>query len=165
MTPTRDDGPGARLVVVPPGGGVPVVRLNGEDTVLTVGEAETRGAYAMRLNTAPPNFTAVPLHIHHSAEEAFFVLGGELTIHAGGNRVQAPAGSYVLIPRGMSHAIANIGAAPVRWLTMISPAAQSGWVDAEHELLVDADGAPDPGQVAEIHRRFGLEIVGPPPFA
>ena len=36
-----------------------MVRLNGEETVLTVGDAETRGAYAARLNTAPPGFAAV----------------------------------------------------------------------------------------------------------
>ena len=73
-----------RLTVVPPGGGIPVVRLNGEETVLTVGEAETRGAYAARLNTAPPGFAAVPLHVHRDAEEGFLVLEGELAVHARG---------------------------------------------------------------------------------
>jgi len=43
-----DDETSRRLTVVPPGGGIPVVRLNGEETVLTVGDAETRGAYAAR---------------------------------------------------------------------------------------------------------------------
>lgn len=69
-----DDGPPWGLTLIPPGGGRHVVRFNGEDTVLTVGEAETRGAYAARLNAAPPGFTAVPLHIHRDAEEAFLVL-------------------------------------------------------------------------------------------
>ena len=158
-----DDRSGAGLVLVPPGGGVPVVRLNGEDTVLTVGGAETRGAYAVRLNAAPPRFAAVPLHIHRAAEEAFFVLEGELTVHAAGERVEAPAGSFVLIPRGMVHAIANATSAPVRWLTIISPADQSRWVEAEHDLLVESSGFADPDRLAEIHTRFGLEIVGPPP--
>jgi mannose-6-phosphate isomerase-like protein (cupin superfamily) len=161
MSRTRDED--GELVVVPPGGGVPVVRVNGEDIVLTVGEAETRGAYAVRLNAALARFAAVPLHIHHEAEEAFFVLEGELTVHAPGRRVEAAAGTLVLIPRGMVHAIANAGSAPVRWLTLISPAAQSGWVEAEHELLVGSGGAADPDQLAAVHGRFGLEIVGPPP--
>jgi mannose-6-phosphate isomerase-like protein (cupin superfamily) len=141
-----------------------VVRLNGEDTVLAVGEAETRGAYAARLNAAPPGFTAVPLHIHRAAEEAFLVLDGELTVHADGRTVAAPAGAFVLIPRGVVHAIANLGGGPVRWLTLISPAEPAGWVEAEHDLIAESAGSPDQAQLDEIHRRFGLEIVGPPPW-
>jgi mannose-6-phosphate isomerase-like protein (cupin superfamily) len=104
------------------------------------------------------------LHIHRDAEEAFLVLDGELTVHAGGRTVAAPAGAFVLIPRGLVHAIANLGGAPVRWLTLISPAAQAAWVEAENDLIVECAGSPDPAQLDEIHRRFGLEIVGPPPW-
>jgi len=159
-----DDETSRRLTVVPPGGGIPVVRLNGEETVLTVGDAETRGAYAARLNTAPPGFAAVPLHVHRDAEEGFLVLEGELAVHAGGRVVTAVAGAFVLVPRGLVHAIANRSGVPVRWLTLISPAASAGWVEAEHDLIVGSAGAPDPARLAEIHRRFGLEIVGPPPW-
>jgi mannose-6-phosphate isomerase-like protein (cupin superfamily) len=141
-----------------------VARLNGEDTVLTVGGAETRGAYAARLNAAPRGFTAVPLHIHRDAEEAFLVLDGELTVHADGRSVAAPPGAFVLIPRGLVHAIANLGSTPVRWLTLISPAAPAAWVEAEDDLIVESAGSPNQAQLDEIHRRFGLEIVGPPPW-
>jgi quercetin dioxygenase-like cupin family protein len=155
-----DDEPRSGLTLVPPGGGRRVVRMNGEDTVLVVGEAETRGAYAARLNAAPPGFTAVPLHVHRDADEAFLVLDGELTVQAG-RTVNAPAGAFVLIARGQVHAIANVGTVPVRWLTLISPAASAGWVEAEHDLLVGSTGAPDPARFEEIHHRFGLEILGP----
>jgi hypothetical protein len=66
----------------------------------------------------------------------------------------APAGSFVLIPRGTVHSIANRGAVPVRWLTLISPAWVSGWIQEEN-------AAPD--ERAAIYLRYGLEIVGPPP--
>jgi quercetin dioxygenase-like cupin family protein len=149
------------LTLVPPGGGRRVVRRNGEDTVLAVGEAETRGAYAARLNAAPPGFTTVPLHIHRNAEEAFLVLDGELTVQVDGRTVVAPAGAFALVARGHVHAIANLGTTPVRWLTLISPAESAGWVEAEHDLLVASAGAADPARFEEIHSRFGLEIVGP----
>jgi mannose-6-phosphate isomerase-like protein (cupin superfamily) len=107
MSHERDPVADAGLVVVPPGEGVRLVRLNGEDTLVTAGQAETRGAYAVRCNAAPAGFAAVPLHIHRGAEEAFWVLEGELVVHAGERRVAAPAGSFVLIPRGMVHASAT----------------------------------------------------------
>jgi mannose-6-phosphate isomerase-like protein (cupin superfamily) len=109
-----DDETSRRLTVVPSGGGIPVVRLNGEETVLTVGDAETRGAYAARLSTAPPGFAAVPLRVHRDAEEGFLVLVGELAVHAGGRVVTAVAGAFVLVPRGLVHAIANRSGVPVR---------------------------------------------------
>jgi uncharacterized cupin superfamily protein len=157
--PTGDAGP----VVVPPGGGVPLMRLHGEETVVVAGEAQTRGAYAVRCNAAPPGFAAVPLHIHRGAEEAFWVLEGELVVHVDGRRTAAPAGSFVLVPRGVVHALGNAGPERVRWLTLISPAAVSRWIEAEHDLIVESGGRPDPERLAAIHRRFGLEIVGPPP--
>ncbi|WP_214402408.1 cupin domain-containing protein [Pseudonocardia lacus] len=139
-----------------------MTRLNGEQTVVTVGRRDTDGAYAVRENIAPPDFRRVPLHIHRRAEEAFYVLAGELAVLADGQRVDAPAGAFVLIPRGTTHALANLASRPVRWLTLISPAAESEWIEAEEELLA-AGGEPDPAALAAIHHRFGLELVGPPP--
>ena len=111
----------ARILLVPPGGGVPVVRLNGETTVLVAGAQETGGAYALRRNSAPPGFDAVPLHVHRGAEEAFLVTDGELAVYAGGRWRTAPSGSFVLIPRGTEHALGNPSAATVSWITLISP--------------------------------------------
>jgi mannose-6-phosphate isomerase-like protein (cupin superfamily) len=155
--------PDQGLIVVAPDEGREVVRVNGERTVVKAGRDATRGAYAVRENGAPAGFVSVPLHIHRSAEEAFYVLSGRLAVQAGDDRVDVEAGSFVLISRGMVHAIANPGAEPVRWLTLISPADQSEWVEAEHELLLASDGEPDPAALAAIHRRYGLEIIGPPP--
>lgn len=144
----------ASVILVPAGQGRVVPRRYGEHTTVKAGETETRGAYAVRENTVPAGFGGVPLHLHREAEEAFYVLEGELTVVADGRTLAAPSGSFVLIPRGTVHAIANRGAVPVRWLTMISPAWVSGWIEAENA---------DPDHLAEVHARYGLEIVGPPP--
>jgi hypothetical protein len=46
---------------------------------------------------------------------------------------------------------------------VISPGERSEWIEAEHELLLAGSGEPDPAALAAIHRRYGLEIIGPPP--
>jgi mannose-6-phosphate isomerase-like protein (cupin superfamily) len=141
-------------VVVLPGEGKAVPRRYGEQTVIKATEANTRGAYAVRENSVPPGFGGVPLHLHREAEEAFFVLDGELTVFAEDATLAAPAGSFVLIPRGTVHAIANPGAVPVRWLTIISPAWVSAWIEEE---------TTDPDKQAGVYAKYGLEIIGPPP--
>jgi hypothetical protein len=59
----------------------------------------------------------------------------------------------VVVSRRVVHAIANRGAVEVRWLTMISPAWASGWIEEE---------SADPGNREAISARYGLEIVSPP---
>ena len=101
------------------------------------------------------------MHLHRAAEEAFYVLDGVLSVRAGERRLDAAPGAFVVIRRGTVHALANLGERPVRWLTVISPASQAEWVEAEDDLL--AAGAAEPAALEAIHRRYGLEIVGPPP--
>jgi mannose-6-phosphate isomerase-like protein (cupin superfamily) len=151
------------VVVVPPGEGTVVPRRYGEHTVIKVAEAQTRGAYAVRENSVPAHSGGVPLHLHRAAEEAFYVLEGELTVFAESRALAAPAGSFVLIPRGAVHSIANRGAVAARWLTMISPAWVSAWIEEEDRLLRSSAGVPEPDKQAAIYAKYGLEIVGPPP--
>ncbi|HYJ67907.1 MAG TPA: cupin domain-containing protein [Nocardioidaceae bacterium] len=152
------------MVWVPPGGGRQVRRLNGEDTAVLADGSVTDDAYAVRLNTAPPQFQNVPLHVHRAAEEAFYVLSGTLAVVADGRRLDAIAGSFVLIPRGTPHSLANLTDVPTVFMTLISPGHQSGWIDAEAALLERSEPGPiDTDELADIHRRFGLELLGPPP--
>jgi mannose-6-phosphate isomerase-like protein (cupin superfamily) len=167
-TPTSHPSPAQGAIVLGPGHGKSVQRPSREQTVIKVAEAETHGAYALRENVVPAGSSGVPFHIHRDAEEAFYVLTGELTVYAADQTLAAPAGSFVLVPRGTVHSLANWGVEPVRSLTIISPAWVSRWIEDESELLRSADvGCPDPGQLnalrTAIYERYGLEIVAPPP--
>ncbi len=144
----------ADIVIVPPGEGRMVPRRFGEQTIVKVAKNETEGAYALRENSMPAWFSKVPMHIHHTAEEAFYVLDGVITVIAASGPSEAPPGSFVLIPRGSPHSIANRTSLSVRWLTLISPAWVSDWIEEE---------AADPDRQEEIYEKYGLEIVGPPP--
>jgi hypothetical protein len=78
------------VVVVPAGEGRVVPRRYGEHTTVKAGKTETRGAYAVRENTVPAGFGGVPLHLHREAEEAFYVLEGELTVFTEAGRWRRP---------------------------------------------------------------------------
>lgn len=65
-------------------------------TVKTSG-AETGGRLA-QVEVDDPLGTAPPLHIHYQEDETFYVLEGEVTIFADGERIDASAGDFALVP-------------------------------------------------------------------
>jgi quercetin dioxygenase-like cupin family protein len=62
-------------------------------------------------------------HVHHRHADAFYVLAGELTFGLGPDvmPVTAPAGSFVLAPRGLVHTFANEGDGDARFLNVHAP--------------------------------------------
>lgn len=152
------------LIVVPPGAGKPVGRLFGEQTIIKVSGAETGDAYAVRENMVPAGFAAIPFHIHHGAEEAFYILEGTMTVSTPEQTLEARPGSFVLVPRGTVHTLANPGATPLRWLTFISPGWVSAWIEEESDLLEETGtDEPDAARREAIYEKYGLELVAPPP--
>jgi len=61
------------------------------------------------------------LHVHHSDDEAWYVLEGTLGFRLGDKTVQAPAGSAVLAPAGTPHTYWNAGTGRARYLLIASP--------------------------------------------
>jgi mannose-6-phosphate isomerase-like protein (cupin superfamily) len=128
------------------------------DLALKAGAAQTAGAVSvyeggLRARTAGP-----PLHVHDSADEALYVLEGEVTIRLGQQTIRAEAGSFVWMPRGVPHTFANRGIAPARMLGLAVP----GGIE---DLLasVPRDGRPvDQAQMTALGEKFGSRMVGPP---
>src|SRR5260370_14278389 len=60
-----------------------------------------------------PRFIA-PLHLHHSDDEAWYVIEGTLCVHVGDNDVEARTGSDVFVPRVSPHTYMILGIVPVR---------------------------------------------------
>jgi mannose-6-phosphate isomerase-like protein (cupin superfamily) len=56
----------------------------------------------------------LPQHVHDTADEYFYVIAGEGSAHLGNQSPQAlHAGVFVLVPRGVSHALMNSGRTPL----------------------------------------------------
>ena len=76
----------------------------------------------------------IPPHTHTREDECNFVLKGELTWDVGSQTVVASAGSYVLKPRNVSHALGNTGTEPVWVVEILTPDGFEGYFD-EYEQI------------------------------
>ena len=119
---------------------------------------DTAGAFALLEADEPPGF-GPPMHIHHDAAEAFYVVGGEYLMFIGDDEFECPAGSFIYIPAGTPHGF-RVGPAPSRKLNLYTPAAMVGYFDELSAAL--ARGAADE-ELALIAERHGMEIIGPVP--
>lgn len=61
-----------------------------------------------------------PTHVHHSDDEAWYVLDGTLMFRVGDDEIEAPAGSGVLVPHGKSHTYWNPSPEPARYVIVMT---------------------------------------------
>ena len=120
---------------------------------------ETDGTFSLLEAEEPPGF-GPPLHIHHDAAEAFYVLEGEYLMFLDDREVLCPAGSFVFIPAGMRHGF-RVGAAPGRKLNFYFPAVMVGYFDDLSDAIRRSQA--DERVLDDIARRHSVEIVGPVP--
>jgi mannose-6-phosphate isomerase-like protein (cupin superfamily) len=114
---SRDDG----LFIGPDEGKVLQNPIGGR-MVVKVGDGDTSGSYSVHDNIIPAGSNGPLPHLHRDHEETFYVLEGELTVRVGERRISAPAGSFVVIPRGVVHQPSNPGTEATRVLLIFSPA-------------------------------------------
>lgn len=101
-----------------------------------------------------------PLHIHHDAAEAFYVLEGEYRMFVNDREVVCPAGSFIFIPAGEPHGF-RVGNVASRKLNFYSPAAMVGYFDDLSDAI--SGGNVDSGELSEIAARYSMEVLGPVP--
>lgn len=150
--------PAAAGFVLRPGEGR-TIDLGGFRMSVKATHDQTNGAFSLVEAQEPPGF-GPPLHIHRDAAEAFYVLEGEYIIFLDGRELTCPAGSFIFIPAGVPHGF-RVGDVPSRKLNLYTPAAMIGYFDE----LADATkvGDVDPDTLAEIARRYSMDVIGPVP--
>ena len=82
---------------------------------------QTHGAYALLEVSGPAGNPGPPPHRHPNEEESWYVIEGELLFTVEGSSFRAPSGTFVLVPRGLSHTFRNAGPRPVKYLLRLSP--------------------------------------------
>ena len=147
-----------RAFVLRPGDGRTIDMGNFRMSLKASGE-ETEQAFSLLEADEPPNF-GPPMHIHHDAAEAFYVISGEYVIFIGDEEHICPAGSFIYIPAGVPHGF-RVGGVPSRKLNIYAPAAMVGYFDELAAAI--ARNEMDDDTLGEIARRYGMEVIGPVP--
>ena len=102
-------------------------------------------------NLAPYPDDQAPPHVHHSSDEAFYVLDGELEVLEGDQRRILAAGELAFIPAGMVHTFANRGPAATRLLVVMTP---------EIDALITALHRGETGRDEEaVWARYNASVV------
>lgn len=135
------------------------IDLGGFRMSVKADHAQSGGAFSL-LEAAEPAGFGPPLHIHHDAAEAFYVLEGEYIIFIDGREHACPAGSFIFIPAGIPHGF-RVGAVASRKLNLYTPAAMVGYFDELASAATSADVGPD--ALSDIARRYSMEVIGPVP--
>ena len=81
---------------------------------------ESAGRYAISEWWLDPHTRGPDPH-HHPEDDVFFVLGGTMSFFVGDHWVDAPAGSFVLVPGGVTHCFDNRGDTPAGALNVSAP--------------------------------------------
>jgi quercetin dioxygenase-like cupin family protein len=151
-------GGGGRAFVLRPGEGRSI-DLGGFQMSVKATNEETDGAFSLLEATEPPDF-GPPLHTHHDAAEAFYVLQGEYIIFIDGQEFVSPAGSFIFIPAGVPHGF-RVGHAASRKLNLYTPAAMVGYFDELSDAI--SKGTANSDERSEIANRYSMEVLGPVP--
>ncbi len=122
---------------------------------------QTANAFSLLLTQAEPPGFGPPLHRHHDADEAFFVLAGEYIMDLGDRRERCPAGTFVYLPRGQAHTFEVVSTEPGRKLNLFTPSAMVGFF--EDLAAAEADGAATRDVLGQIAERHGVEVLGAVP--
>lgn len=144
--------------VVAPGGGTVIRGPVGGPTRIMARSESTDGSFTFLENIIPPQ-EGPPLHVHGREDEMWYVLEGHFRFRADERLLDAPAGSFVFVPRGTRHCFQNVSDAPARILVMFTPAGMEAFFEAHAAL---PPGPVDPETYRAIAEAVGMSVAGPP---
>jgi quercetin dioxygenase-like cupin family protein len=105
--------------------------------------------------TIPAHFST-GRHVHRVQEETFYVLDGECEWQIGERTIRALPGTFVFIPPGVPHNIANKTDSPARVLMTVSPPGHEHYFE-ELAVLASRGGPPDPAAIGELRKRYDTD--------
>lgn len=152
--PPADGGrPASQVVLRGPGDGESLTI--GQSTLLLKAEVgDGDGTFYLGEGTLAPGFPGPPPHFHQHLVDSFFVLDGTLTLRIGDDTVEAPAGSFAVVPPGNVHTFSNPRDQAVQVLNIMAP---GGFEQYLKEAA--AAGVGDPAALAEIASRYDFTPV------
>lgn len=142
-----------KAIIHRPGEGK-IVRLGGEPMSFLVTGEDTRHT-SMFEWTIPAGFST-GLHVHRVQEETFYMLEGECDWQVDGEHVRATPGTYLFLPPGVPHNIANASARPARVLMTVSPPGHEHYFEKLADMVASG-GAADPTKIADLRAQHDTD--------
>jgi mannose-6-phosphate isomerase-like protein (cupin superfamily) len=138
--------------------------MGDEVTFKTDGERDGVTLFVSRI---PPG-GGPPPHVHYLQEEAHYVLEGIFSFLNGSEWIEARAGAFIWIPRGVRHTFRNSGSEPGRlFSTNTLPGAHERWFRhvgvpmPDRAAFQPPQGAPDMAEVLTSAARQDIHLEIP----
>jgi len=131
-------------------------------TFLAEGD-DTSRSYALWEAVVPPG-GGPPPHVQSREDEGFYVLEGEMTFVADGQKVIARKGSFLNIPKGVVHTFKNEGVADARMLILVAPAGMEEMFEEVGTVATDRSASLTPPTPEEMEKaaavapKYGVQI-------
>jgi quercetin dioxygenase-like cupin family protein len=120
--------------------------------------ADTDGRLAFIEVTVGPR-TLVKPHQHTKEDEVSLILSGTFGARIGDRTIEeVTAGSYVLKPRGIPHAIWNLGDEPARLLEVLAPGGLEAYFEQVAPILLE-HGPDWTARYEQLAADYGLTIL------
>jgi mannose-6-phosphate isomerase-like protein (cupin superfamily) len=138
-------------------------------TALGAGEGEALrflGGSTMRLKSAsealtfyeyvaPPGAVGPPQHIHHEHDETFLVVAGNFEFGLDDTVVDASAGTFLEVPRGVAHTFRNAGEGVGSIVGTFTPGRFGHYFRELADHIERTGAAPEMQAWAALYRRYG----------
>ncbi|MEA2348863.1 MAG: hypothetical protein QOG62_2650 [Thermoleophilaceae bacterium] len=115
----------------------------------------TEGRFYMSEAQLEPGVAGPPPHTHQNMVDMFYVLEGTLSVLAGEDWQDLPAGSFAAVPPGNVHTFANRSDEPVRFLNLGVP----GGFETYMREFAEAMNAGQLERLPELFERFDIQVA------
>jgi quercetin dioxygenase-like cupin family protein len=114
-----------------------------------------------------PAGAASPWHVHHTEDESFYVIEGQLTVALGDRRLSLGRGGFAFGPRDVPHGFRVEGQQPAHILLMTNSADFANFILEASEPAagptLPEPSMPDLQRLAALASKYGTELLGPFP--
>jgi mannose-6-phosphate isomerase-like protein (cupin superfamily) len=132
----------------------------GQHVRMQLGSAETAGNFCLITITMPPRSGVGP-HRHRVEDELFYVARGTVLFSLSGRDMPAGPGTFIFVPAGVMHAIANPAPVPATLIDYHAPGGFERFIVETGTPCTDRNAEPpplDPEKARASMARYGMEL-------